>query len=87
MSAVAMLPETVNLGWSSVAAGFAIGKIQRYRWALWIGWASLTLGSGLLYLLKPDTSPVQWVFLNIPLGIGVGTLFTPQILCIQASTE
>ncbi|KAK6851043.1 hypothetical protein PG987_000677 [Apiospora arundinis] len=70
-----------------LASGYAVGKVQRYRWALWLGWTLLTLGCGLMMLLGPDTSVVSWVFVQTPLGIGTGMLFTPQILCIQASTE
>lgn len=87
MSAVGLLPVTIHLSWASSASGYAVGKVQRYRWALWLGWVLLTVGCGLLMLLGPDTSVVRWVFVQTPLGIGTGILFTPQILCIQASTE
>ncbi|KAK8053622.1 Major Facilitator Superfamily protein [Apiospora saccharicola] len=87
MSAVGLLPVTIHLSWASTASGYAVGKVQRYRWALWLGWVLLTVGCGLLMLLGPDTSVVRWVFVQTPLGIGTGILFTPQILCIQASTE
>lgn len=46
-----------------------------------------TVGSGLLYLLNTDTTVIQWIFLNIPFGIGIGMLFTAEILTIQAATE
>ncbi|KAK8018088.1 Major Facilitator Superfamily protein [Apiospora marii] len=87
MSAVGLLPVTIHLSWASTASGYAVGKVQRYRWALWLGWVLLTVGCGLLMLLGPGTSVVRWVFVQTPLGIGTGILFTPQILCIQASTE
>ncbi|KAI1339298.1 putative MFS transporter [Xylariaceae sp. FL0016] len=87
ISAVALLPETANLSWAAVAVGYIAGKTLRYRWALWGGWTLTTLGSGLLYHLKLDTSVPQWVFLNFPFGIGVGMLFTAEILAIQAGTE
>ncbi|KAI1504614.1 major facilitator superfamily transporter [Biscogniauxia marginata] len=86
LSAVALLPETINMSWASVVVGAVAGKTLKYRWALWSGWTLTTLGAGLLYLLQPETSVIQWVFLNVPLGIGVGSLFTAQILGIQAST-
>ncbi|KAK8120205.1 Major Facilitator Superfamily protein [Apiospora kogelbergensis] len=87
MSAVGLLPVTIHLSWASSASGYAVGKVQRYRWALWLGWTLLTLGCGLLMLLGPDTSVAGWILVQTPLGIGTGILFTPQILCIQASTE
>ncbi|KAI1387590.1 major facilitator superfamily transporter [Hypoxylon trugodes] len=86
-SAVALLPETVGLSLASVAVGVLTGITKRYRWALWSGWALTTTGAGLLYLLGTHTTVTQWVFLNIPFGIGTGMLFTAEILAIQAATE
>ncbi|KAI1494727.1 major facilitator superfamily transporter [Biscogniauxia mediterranea] len=85
-SAVALLPETINMAWASIIIGVIANKTMKYRWALWGGWSLVTLGAGLLYLLEPGTSVVQWVFLNVPFGIGIGSLFTAEILAIQAST-
>lgn len=82
-----MLPVTIHLSWASMAVGAIAGKILRYRWALWGGWTLVTLGSGILYLLKPETSIVQYVFLTTPFGLGAGMLFTAEILAIQAGTE
>ncbi|XXH01364.1 hypothetical protein Hte_007723 [Hypoxylon texense] len=86
-SAIALLPETLGLSLSSVAVGFLTGMLKRYRWALWGGWVLTTVGSGLLYLLNTETTVTQWIFLNIPFGIGIGMLFTAEILTIQAATE
>ncbi|KAK6082296.1 major facilitator superfamily transporter [Seiridium cupressi] len=86
-SALALLPETVGLSISSVVVGVLTSMTQRYRWALWSGWALTTLGAGLLYMLSTETTMTQWIFLNIPFGIGTGMLFTAQILAIQAATE
>ncbi|ETS86396.1 hypothetical protein PFICI_00224 [Pestalotiopsis fici W106-1] len=86
-SAVALLPETVGLSLSSIAVGYFTGRWKSYRWALWGGWSLTTLGAGLLYLLGTGTNVTQWVFLNIPFGVGTGMLFTAQILAIQAGTE
>ncbi|KAI1652987.1 putative MFS transporter [Daldinia decipiens] len=86
-SAIALLPETIGLSLSSIAVGALIGMTKKYRWALWGGWVLTTAGSGLLYLLGASTTVTQWVFLNIPFGIGVGMLFTAEILAIQAATK
>lgn len=86
-SAIALFPETVGLSLSSIAVGALTGRWKRYRWALWGGWSLTTLGAGLLYRLNADTTTTQWIFLNIPFGVGTGMLFTAQILAIQAGTE
>ena len=58
-----------------------------YRWAVWCGWLLTTLGIGLLCLLNENTSVVQWVFINLTAGIGLGML-VPAISCqIQAATK
>lgn len=58
-----------------------------YRWAIWVGWTIGTLGSGLLILLKPDTSTVEWIFLNLVGGIGTGMLFPAMALAVQAAAS
>lgn len=85
-SAIGLLPETLG-GLSAVGVGALAGIFQKYRWALWGGWGLTTLGAGLIYLLGPETTVIQWVFLNLPFGIGTGMLFTAQILAVQAATE
>ncbi|KAH6672678.1 major facilitator superfamily transporter [Plectosphaerella plurivora] len=85
MSAVAALPETLTI----VPAGIVVGALSsitgHYRWALWIGWALTTIGSGLLCILNPDTPVRHWIPLNIPVGIGTGMLFPAMALAIQAA--
>lgn len=69
ISAVAGLPESLTVTPAAVVVGVLAGKTGQYRWALWGGWLLATLGAGLLLLLKPETTVVQWIFLNIPLGL------------------
>lgn len=69
----------------SVVVGILCAKTGHYRWALWIGWTLTTLGSGLLILLSPSSTIVQWVFLNVVVSIGTGMLFPAMALAIQAA--
>ncbi|KAF7902270.1 hypothetical protein EAF00_002173 [Botryotinia globosa] len=85
ISGVAILPETGFVAPMSVIVGVLVAKTGRYRWALWSGWFLATFGSGLLCLLKPSTSIVQWVFINVPISIGTGTLFPSMGLGNQAA--
>lgn len=71
----------------SVVVGVLVAKTGRYRWALWSGWFLATSGAGLLYLLEPKTSIVQWVFLNVPISIGTGMLFPAMALGNQAASR
>ncbi|KAJ5590773.1 Efflux pump [Penicillium hetheringtonii] len=47
----------------------------------------LTLGMGLMYLLGPDTSIPEWVFLNLIPGLGLGMLYNSQGYASQAAAD
>ncbi|OLN81731.1 putative MFS-type transporter C1399.02-like protein 3 [Colletotrichum chlorophyti] len=87
ISAVAVLPQTLTVAPSAMAVGIVCSITGRYRWSLWAGWAIVTFGSGLMYLLKPETTIPQWIWLNIPIGIGTGMVFPAMALSIQAACE
>ena len=70
---------------ASVATGIAIAVTGHYRWANRAGWFLATLGMGLLIILKPNTSTVSWIFLNLVGGVGTGILFPAMALAVQAS--
>ncbi|KAF2030060.1 MFS general substrate transporter [Setomelanomma holmii] len=85
LAGVSMFPWTFTVAPGSVATGIAIAVTGKYRWANWAGWFLATLGVGLLIMLKPETSTVSWVFLNLVGGIGTGILFPAMALAVQAS--
>jgi len=85
LAGVSMFPWTFTVAPGSVATGIAIAVSGKYRWANWVGWFLTTLGMGLLIMLKPDTSTVAWVFLNLVGGVGTGMLFPAMALAVQAS--
>lgn len=86
MSGVAALPQNATCVPCAVAVGVIVGKTGRYRWAIWLGWATTTLGMGLLIYLRVQTSIPAWIFLTIVSGIGIGLLFPSIALAVQAST-
>lgn len=69
-----------------MVTGIVISKTGRYRSAIWSGWALTTLKTGILYLLDVNTTTVQWVFLNLVSGLGMGVLFPSMAFSIQAAT-
>ncbi|KAL2863132.1 major facilitator superfamily domain-containing protein [Aspergillus lucknowensis] len=87
IAGAALLPFTLTVAPLSAAVGIAIGKLGRYRWALWLGWTLATLGMGLLYLLDTDTAVAEWIFLTLVSGIGLGVLFSSMMLAVQASAD
>ncbi|KAF2831146.1 MFS general substrate transporter [Ophiobolus disseminans] len=85
LAGVSMFPWTFTVAPGSVATGIAIAVSGKYRWANWAGWFLATLCMGLLIMLKPDTSTVAWIFLNLVGGVGTGMLFPAMALAVQAS--
>ncbi|KAL5596797.1 uncharacterized protein BROUX77_006745 [Berkeleyomyces rouxiae] len=86
-SSLAALPETLTVAPAAAIAGFVASRTGRYRWAIWFGWACTTFGCGLLLLLGPNTTVVEWIFINLPVGLGTGVLFPAMALAIQAACE
>lgn len=84
MAGVSMFPWTFTVAPASVATGIAIAATGKYLWANRLGWFLATLGFGLLIMLKPDTSTVAWIFLNLVGGVGTGILFPAMALAVQA---
>lgn len=70
-----------------MAVGIIAARTGHYRWSVWAGWVLTTAGAGLLWLLQPHTSVVQWIFINLPIGVGTGMLFPAMALSIQAACE
>ena len=87
ISGVALFPETFTVAPASIVVGILITITGRYRWAIWSGWVLTVLGTGLLYLLDVDTTPVAWIFLNLVGGLGMGMLFPSMAFAIQASQK
>ncbi|KAL8697132.1 MAG: hypothetical protein Q9224_002454 [Gallowayella concinna] len=86
ISGVALFPETFTVAPASIVVGILITVTGRYRWAIWSGWVLTVLGTGLIYLLDVDTSTVEWIFLNLVGGLGMGMLFPSMAFAIQASS-
>ncbi|CAF9915044.1 MAG: hypothetical protein ALECFALPRED_009960 [Alectoria fallacina] len=87
LSGVALFPETFTVAPGAFIVGTLISRTGRYRWAVWSGWAITTLGLGLLYLLDVDTSTVEWIFLNLVVGLGLGFNYSALGVTLQAATS
>lgn len=87
ITGVAIFPETFTVAPASVIVGIVVSITGRYRWALWSGWLLTILGTGLLYLMDVDTTVVQWIFLNLVVGLGTGVLFPAMAFSIQSAVE
>ncbi|KAL9020610.1 MAG: hypothetical protein Q9185_002196 [Variospora sp. 1 TL-2023] len=87
ISGIALFPETFTVAPTCVVVGILITVTGRYRWAIWSGWVLTVLGTGLLYKLDVNVSTVEWIFLNLVGGLGMGMLFPSMAFAIQASQK
>lgn len=87
MAGIATFPQSFTVIPTAIACGIIVTKTGFYRWSLWSGWLITTVGVGLMILLDVHTTTVQWVFINLINGIGLGLLFTGLAFAIQASSE
>ncbi|KAF2253237.1 MFS general substrate transporter [Trematosphaeria pertusa] len=85
VAGIALFPQTFTVAPAAMIVGATIAKTGKYRWAIWAGWFLTTFGMGLLILLKPDTTTVEWIFLNLVGGLGTGMLFPAMAIATQAS--
>ncbi|PQE13797.1 MFS multidrug transporter protein [Rutstroemia sp. NJR-2017a BVV2] len=74
LAGVAALPQTLTVVPCAMIVGIITAKTGRYRWSLWLGWALTTFGCGIMFRLDVDTPVVEWVFLLMTSGIGIGLL-------------
>ncbi|KAH8754373.1 major facilitator superfamily transporter [Diaporthe sp. PMI_573] len=84
-TALALLPETLTIVPSAAVAGAISSKMGIYRGIIWVGWALAIFGTVLLTLLDASTMVEGWIFLNLPIGVATGLLFTPMVVGIQAA--
>ncbi|KAI9699934.1 MAG: hypothetical protein M1820_006996 [Bogoriella megaspora] len=85
VTGVAMFPQCFTTAPSAAIAGTLIAKTGRFRWAIWGGWSIMVLGTGLLIVLHVNTTIPEWIFLNLPGGLGAGILFPAMAMAVQAA--
>ncbi|OTA98222.1 hypothetical protein M426DRAFT_17621 [Hypoxylon sp. CI-4A] len=86
-AAVTLLPTSVSSVMAAIASVIAIGKGGiGYKYRIWVSWALVLLGTGLLILLKPESSSSSMRY-GIPIlwGAGIGALLRLLHLPMQAS--
>lgn len=87
MSGVGQLAITCSLVPSSVIAGVFMTRTGHYRWAVWAGWAIVTLSSGMTIRYDQDISQAYWIVVFVLVGVGHGVLLNAQIVSAQATAD
>ncbi|KAK1978463.1 major facilitator superfamily domain-containing protein [Colletotrichum cereale] len=68
----------------SILSGQYIARFQRYGEVIWAGFGLWTLGAGLTLIYDPNTKPGIIVIPLLIIGIGVGFIFQPTLVALQA---
>ncbi|RSL74210.1 hypothetical protein CEP51_011618 [Fusarium floridanum] len=84
---VAVLPFTGTVAPAAVVVGLLIAKTGAYRPFIWLGWALVPLGMGLMMLLEKDTETWKWVLIYLTGGLGLGILYSAQAFAAQAGAS
>jgi hypothetical protein len=85
LAGTGLLPFAVTVVPVSALTGVMVTKLEKYRWAIWSGWVTCVLGSGLLIILDVSTHPAVWVVIFMCAGIPQGLLLIGHSVAIQAS--
>lgn len=83
-SGLLILPLIITEAIIAIATGVIIHQSGRYIELIWVGMALLTLGNGLYIIFGAASSLGSIVAIQIVAGIGVGLLFDPPLIALQA---
>lgn len=85
MAGIYQLPLTVSSAIISIISGVVLSKTGKYRPWLWFGFAVMTLGFGLMVMLDEKTNTAKQEIWQVVTGIGIGCMFQPPLLGLQAA--
>ncbi|KAI4114346.1 MAG: hypothetical protein LQ345_004852 [Seirophora villosa] len=87
ITGLALLPITGALLPTSVVTGRLMSRFGSYRWAIWLGWVTALVGTGLLILLDVDTQVYTWVLVFVVMGLGHGLILISLNFSVQAMAD
>ena len=87
VAGVALFPATFTVAPFSIISGVIITKTGDFRGVVWTGWIATTIGCGIMILLNVNTTTVQWVFLTLCTGVGLGFLYSSLAFITQTASD
>jgi MFS family permease len=84
LSAALVLPLTCAQMIASIISGQYISRTERYGEVIWSGFFLWTLGVGLTCIFNLDTPIIAIVIILVIQGVGVGFIFQPTLVALQA---
>ena len=85
MAGVRQLPMSLGASLMAITSGLLVSKTGRYRPVMWVGWTVMTLGFGLMIMLEENTATWKQEVWILIAGLGVGCLFQPPLIGLQAA--
>ncbi|GAA5894341.1 hypothetical protein JCM6882_007636 [Rhodosporidiobolus microsporus] len=74
-SGVHLFPISFIVAPFAIFTGISVTVTGHYRTQNWIAWAFVTVGCGLLSILKWNSSTAMWASFSVIVGIGLGILY------------
>lgn len=84
VSALLIIPLVLSQSSFSILSGQYISRTKRYGEVIWAGFILWTVGAFLTYLFNRTIPPVGIIFILIVIGTGIGFVFQPTLVAMQA---
>ncbi|KAJ4863499.1 major facilitator superfamily domain-containing protein [Trichoderma breve] len=84
-SSAETLPGSAPIALSAVFCGIWVSRSLRFQKMTWLAWALLTTGTGLVALMKPNSSAGILYAIRIIPAIGGGFLFQLPLFAVQST--
>ncbi|KAI0336509.1 MFS amino acid permease [Cubamyces sp. BRFM 1775] len=82
---VRMLPFSLGGALSSIVAGGITSRTGQWRPVMWVAWASMVLGWGLMTMLDDTSNTAMQVLDPLVTAVGTGCLFQTPLIGLQAA--
>jgi hypothetical protein len=82
-SGINTIPMILGLVVASILCGAIVHRVGYYTQFIYLGVVLMSIGSGLLTTLKPDSGPAKWIGYQIILGFGIGSSMQQSNLAVQ----
>ncbi|KAJ7249855.1 MFS amino acid permease [Mycena rebaudengoi] len=80
-----IIPFSLVSSFTSAVAGVAVSKLGDYRPVMRVSYAIMAIGYGLMIMLDDRSSLAVQLIYPIIAGFGLGGLFVPQLIALQAA--
>ncbi|KZS98567.1 MFS general substrate transporter [Sistotremastrum niveocremeum HHB9708] len=85
LAGIKVMPLSLGSALVAIIAGIIVAKTGEYRPVLWFGYAIMTLGFGIMTMIDSTTSLAKVEIWLLVAGIGIGCLFQPPLIALQAA--